>query len=268
MSEISMIDIGANLTHTSFEQDLDAVLERARMESVSWIVVTGSSLESSTAAIELSKAYPEHLRATVGVHPHEAESFGPKHVAMLEQLSVLPQVVALGEMGLDYNRNYSSKHSQLAAFEQQLEVAVQHSLPVFLHERDAAEDMIRLLSEYRSKLRAGVVHCFTGDKRTLDAYLEMDMHIGITGWICDERRGTHLRELVSSIPRNRLMLETDAPYLMPRDHPNKKQFQSGRRNEPCTLPHIANTVAECRGETIADLCNHTSATSRAFFSLS
>ncbi|MFK8021226.1 MAG: TatD family hydrolase [Pseudomonadales bacterium] len=261
-----LVDIGANLTHQSFEPDLDAVLDRAFGNGVEHIVVTGTCLESSRAAIDLASRFPSKLSATVGIHPHEAESFSEGDLRALAELSALTEVSALGEMGLDYNRNFASRTAQVRAFEGQLQLAADLQRPVFVHERDAAEDMLALLEKYRPMLTAAVVHCFTGEEATLKAYLDLDVHIGITGWICDERRGNHLRDLVGIVPRGRLMLETDSPYLMPRDYPAKKQLHSTRRNEPVTLMHIAETVSNCRGESLEELCEHTAATSRSFFS--
>jgi len=262
-----LVDIGANLTHQSFQKDLEEVLNRAFDNSVAHLMVTGTCLSSSQAACNLAQKYPSQLSATAGIHPHESESFTEADLIELAALSKQPYVRALGEMGLDYNRDFASRQAQMFAFEQQLQLAVELQLPVFVHERDAADDMLALLSTYRAKLVNVVVHCFTGAESTLKSYLDLDAHIGITGWICDERRGTHLRDLVRLVPRGRLMLETDSPYLMPRDYPAKKQLQSGRRNEPCTLKHIAHTVANCRDESLEELCEHTSLTSRSFFSL-
>ncbi len=264
----ALIDIGANLTHQSFSDDLDDVLERALQHGVGEILVTGTSVAASREALLLAEQYPGRLYSTAGVHPHEASEFSLADIDLLRQYAGHSACVALGEAGLDYHRNYSPRDAQLGAFEAQLELATELAMPVFIHERDAADDMLRLLTHFRPRLEHLVVHCFTGSERTLDAYLDLDLFIGITGWICDERRGTDLRTLVRKIPADRLMLETDAPYLMPRDYPLKSKMQSQRRNEPCTLAHIAKTVAHCRGESEDVLREQCRLNSLAFFGLS
>ena len=172
--------------------------------------------------------------------------------------------MALGEAGLDYFRDLSPRDAQKRAFVAQLELAEAHGLPVFLHQRDAHGDFLAILREHRPNLRACVVHCFTDTRAALADYLALDCHIGITGWICDERRGQHLVEAVVDIPADRLMLETDAPYLMPRTiRPRPKT----RRNEPANLPYVVQAVAAARDETVAQTAAHTTATARSFFEL-
>ncbi|MEP6897192.1 MAG: TatD family hydrolase, partial [Rhodanobacter sp.] len=175
-----------------------------------------------------------------------------------------PAVRAIGETGLDFNRNYSPREVQLGVFERQLQIAVDLQLPLFLHQRDAHEDFVALLRRYRDKVPGAVVHCFTDTGAALRDYLALDCHIGITGWICDERRGTHLRELVREIPSNRLMLETDAPYLLPR---TVRPPPAHRRNEPMYLRHICEEVARDRGETTEVTAANSTATAEAFFGL-
>ena len=261
---MDLIDIGANLTHDSFDADRAAVIERAREAGVSRMVVTGADVEHSRAAIDLAARWPGALSATAGVHPHHAGDFDAATEAELDHLLGQPGIVAAGECGLDYFRDFSPRDAQQRAFSVQIELGIRHGLPLFLHQRDAHEDLIAILDEFDGKLPATVVHCFTGGAEELDHYLERDFHIGITGWICDERRGRHLLDLVPRIPRGRLMLETDAPYLLPRDlqpRPNT------RRNEPMWLPHIAGVVARARGESLADLAEHTTEAARTFFAL-
>ncbi|HVX03685.1 MAG TPA: TatD family hydrolase [Rhodanobacteraceae bacterium] len=261
---MQLIDIGANLTHESFRRDLDAVLERAREAGVQRMIVTGASRAGSAHALELARARPGILHATAGVHPHHAGDYGSETDAFLRELAREPEVVAVGETGLDYFRDLSPRPAQRAAFEQQLAIAVDLHMPLFLHQRDAHDDFLALLKTARDRVPAVVVHCFTDDRRALFDYLDLDCHIGITGWICDERRGVHLRELVREIPPNRLMLETDAPYLLPRDI---RPQPSDRRNEPMYLAHICAAVARERGEEIDVTAAQATATSRAFFGL-
>lgn len=256
-----LYDIGANLTHNNFSDDLPEVLERAGANGIGWLAVTGSSLESSEQARQLAHRYP-NLIATAGVHPHHASEYNQAVETGIRALLEDAKVCAVGEMGLDFNRNYSTCEQQEHAFRAQLEVAADTNLPVFLHQRDAHQVFIDILREYRGRLTRGVVHCFTDGAKELQDYLDLDMHIGITGWICDERRGVHLRELVRSIPNHRLMLETDCPYLLPRD---LDPMPANRRNEPQWLKHIAEVVAECCAKSLETLAAETSATARAFF---
>jgi len=231
-----LTDIGANLTHPSFHDDLDAVLSRASSAGISTIVVTGTTVLESEMARDIAERCG--LFATAGVHPHHARDCGPATIGELRQIAKHPRVVAIGECGLDFNRNYSPHPSQEQWFVAQLELALELGMPLFLHSRDAHPRFAEILRHHRVK--DAVAHCFTGEKDELHAYLDLGLYIGITGWICDERRGTHLLELVRDIPADRLLLETDSPYLTPRDmRPQPKS----RRNEPAFLAHIARTVA-------------------------
>ena len=259
-----LIDIGINLTHDSFDADRAAVLARAAAAGVSQMVVTGASLKGNAKAIELAAASPDRLAATAGMHPHHATEFNDATLDLLRAQARTAQVAAVGECGLDYFRNYAPRAAQLAAFEAQLALAVELQKPVFLHQRDASADFLSLLRKWRPRLTGAVAHCFTDDARVARQCLDLDVHIGITGWICDERRGHHLRDVVRAIPAGRLMLETDGPYLLPRDLTPKPR---SRRNEPAYLPHIASAVAAARGESLQELAAHTTRTAREFFSL-
>jgi len=257
---VQLVDIGANLTHACFGADLDAVLERARRAGVGTIIVTGTSVEESRRAAELAAAHG--LYATAGVHPHHARECDAGTIPALREIAALPKVVALGECGLDYNRNYSPHPDQEKWFVAQLELAAQLGKPLFLHSRDAHPRFAEILRHHR--VGRAVAHCFTGEAAELRAYLELGLYVGITGWICDERRGRHLAELVKGIPQDRLLLETDAPYLTPRDlHPQPK----ARRNEPAFLPHIARAVARARGESAEALAEAAARNARALFGL-
>jgi TatD DNase family protein len=261
---VELIDIGANLTHESFRADFDAVLARARAHGVARIVVTGASAGGSRAALELARSHPGFLDATAGVHPHHAHEYDDATDALMRELAAAPEVRAIGETGLDYYRNYSPHAAQVAAFERQLAIAIDTGKPLFLHQRDAHADFVACLDNVQDRIAKAVVHCFTGERDELVAYLDRGFFIGITGWISDERRGMHLRELVRLIPADRLMIETDAPYLLPRDlHPKP----SHRRNEPMYLAHVCAAVAAARGESIEALAAATTATADAFFAL-
>src|SRR5882757_403869 len=260
----SLIDIGINLGHDSFNADRDAVIARAVAAGVVQMMVTGSSGSSTRQAIEMARTHPDRLFATAGVHPHYARELTDEVLADLGQLATLPQVVAVGECGLDYFRDLAPRAVQQKAFHRQLELAARVRKPVFLHQRDAHADFVAILREHRASLVGGVAHCFTGSREELQACLEMDLAIGITGWICDERRGAHLLPLMREIAAERLLLETDGPYLLPRDLPNKPPL---RRNEPAYLPHIAATVARARGESLEQLAASSTAAARMLFGL-
>ena len=247
-----LIDIGSNLTHSSFAADLEQVMGRAVAAGVTRQVVTGTDLASSRAAADLAARHERMLWSTAGVHPHHAATFEPALRADLEELLALPQVVAVGECGLDYFRDFAPRPKQRAAFIAQLEIAARAGSPVFLHQRDAHADFTAILTEHRTALKSGVAHCFTEGPEQLEAYLALDLSIGITGWVCDERRGGALRTAVPRIPRQKLLLETDAPYLLPRD---LTPAPKSRRNEPAYLPHIAATVAALRGEALASVAD-------------
>ncbi|MEO8673017.1 MAG: TatD family hydrolase [Tahibacter sp.] len=261
---MQLVDIGANLSHPSFQHDLPALLERAQAHGVRQMVVTGASAEGSREALKLAQAHPQLLYATAGVHPHHAAEYDADTDALLRELAAHPTVLAIGETGLDYHRDLSPRDAQRFAFDRQLAIAVECGKPLFLHQRDAHGDFIAQLKPLRTQLGAVVVHCFTGTREEMFDYLDLDCHIGITGWICDERRGQHLRELVREIPAGRLMIETDSPYLLPR---NLRPMPSHRRNEPMYLAHICAEVARDRGEEIEATASATTATARAFFGL-
>ena len=261
---MTLIDIGANLTHDSFEAGRNEVIHRAQEAGVVQFIVTGSDAEQSCKALELCRNWPSVLYCTAGTHPHQAKDFDDTAPETLRQLLAEPQVVAVGECGLDYFRNFSPHDAQTRVFETQLELAAQTGKPVFLHQRDAHSDFIGILRHWRPQLSSAVVHCFTDGELELRDYLELDCHIGITGWICDERRGTHLRELVKMIPDDRLMLETDAPYLLPRDINPKPHTH---RNEPMYLAHICKVTAACGGKSMEQLAAETTANARRFFKL-
>ena len=261
---MQLIDIGANLTHDSFDRDRDAVLQRAREAGVTRMIVTGASREHSPKALELARAHPGVLFATAGVHPHHASEYTAECDAEMRALHAHAEVVAVGECGLDYFRDFSPRPAQRKAFERQLQIAAENGKPLFLHQRDAHADFMAMMKAFEGRIGPAVVHCFTGTREELFDYLDRDWHIGITGWLCDERRGAHLRELVKSIPADRLMIETDAPYLLPR---TLKPSPRDRRNEPAFLPHIAAELARDRGESVDVVATTTAATTRDFFRL-
>jgi len=259
-----LVDIGCNLTHQSFADDREALLARAHQAGVSRLIVTGADLQSSRQASQMAAANPQRLSSTAGVHPHHAAGFSAESRDEFLMLLGRPEVVAVGECGLDYFRDLSPRLEQRAAFIAQLEIAVTVRKPVFLHQRDAHGDFVAILKDYRTKLSGAVAHCFTGGTRELDDYLALDLSIGVTGWICDDRRGESLRLAVPHIPATSLMIETDAPYLLPRD---LAPAPKSRRNEPCYLPHIARRLSELRGVVLAELASTTTRNAQRFFGL-
>jgi TatD DNase family protein len=263
-----MIDIGVNLSNSRFAKGIEETLDRARQAGVEKLILTGTSIEESRAVLALcqshSKTFPEMLYATAGIHPHDASTLDSESINILRELAAQPEVVAIGEMGLDFNRNFSTPAEQEKAFEAQLELAVELQLPVFLHERDAADRQLQILKNYRDHLADAVTHCFTGSKQALFGYLDLNMHIGITGWICDEKRGEALQQLVNNIPLERLMVETDAPYLLPK---NMLEPPKGKRNEPGFLPWVIEGIAKYREESYEQIANATTANASRFFRL-
>lgn len=259
---MELIDIGCNLTHDSFDSDRAQVLEHAQEAGVVQMIVTGASEEGSRKALDLAREHPGQLFATAGVHPHRASDFTDETETLLRELSTQPAVVAVGEAGLDYFRDFSPRDVQREVFRRQLKIGIDSGLPLFLHMRDAHADFFSILREVRADISDAVVHCFTGSREELHAYIELDCHIGITGWICDERRGTHMREFLKDIPADRLMIETDAPYLKPR---NLRPRVKSHRNEPRWLPWILGTLAAARDEHPVALAEQTTANARRFF---
>ena len=263
-----LTDIGVNLSSSRFAGDIEPVLVRAQESNVTKMILTGTSINETEVVIELCETYktqfPSMLYATAGIHPHEAKSFNTDAITALEDLAKHPSVVAIGETGLDFNRNLSPHKTQEKVFESQIELAITCTLPLFLHERDASKRQLEILRSYQNHLPKAVIHCFTGDKKTLFSYLDLDLYIGITGWICDERRGHDLQNIVKNIPLNRLMVETDAPYLLPRNMP---QMPKSRRNEPANLSYVIEGIAAHRSESATTIAENSSATAVAFFNL-
>ncbi len=260
----ALVDICFNFAHDSFRADEAEVLTRAVAAGVTRLLVTGSTVADSAASIALADRYPSHLWATVGIHPHHAADWNTPAAARLRALAQHPKVKAAGEMGLDFHRNYASTADQVKAFAGQLALAADLGLPVFLHEREARIQLLEILDDYLPQLPRAVVHCFTGAAADLDAYLARDLYIGITGWICDERRGLHLHDLIRRIPSDRLLIETDAPYLLPR---TLRPKPPSRRNEPAYLPEVLRTCAAALGQGEAAVAAATTANARRFYGL-
>jgi TatD DNase family protein len=259
---MNIVDIGANLSHESFSDDLDEVVTSAQAAGISHIIVTGTDQKSNEAALSLSQARPEIFSCTAGFHPHVAESFDENALLCVRAFASADKCVAIGETGLDFNRNLSDPQIQLEVFEEHLKLAAELGKPLFLHQRDAHPEFVALLRRYREQIVGGVVHCFTDNQQALEDYLGLDMYIGITGWVCDERRGTDLQSLVGLIPSDRLLIETDSPYLLPRTIRPKPKT---RRNEPKHLIEVLYTISRCCGRPAEQLALETSENSKRLF---
>jgi len=254
-------DIGVNLFSNQFDHDRTDVLNRAAQASVSQLVLIGSDVAESDKNAAFCRQNVGCF-STAGVHPHQAANVETGWLEQLQHLLEQPEVVAIGECGLDFNRDFSPRAIQQQVFAEQLQLAARSTKPVYLHQRDAFDTQLSMLKEHG--IAHGVTHCFTGDTVQLKAWLDLGLYIGITGWLCDERRGDALRQALHYIPLDRLLLETDAPYLLPRDLTPKP---ANRRNEPAFLPHLAKTVAQILALDMPALAKQTLANSRTLFQL-
>lgn len=261
-----MIDIGTNLLHSQFDGDREEVIERARENGVTHLILTATDLPSSEAAIKFCSDRND-IRCTAGVHPHDAKDVQVGWELILSNLVTSPLVKAVGEMGLDYNRNFSSPAQQLTIFHDQLDIAEEVAKPVFVHDREAASDVLCALTSHNGLVNV-VVHCFTGSEEELDNYLAAGFHIGITGWVCDRRRGQLLRDIVARVPLDKLMIETDAPYLLPHNTPAESLMtKNKRRNEPALLKYVVAQLAQSYGIDEAEIAQTTARNALAFFRL-
>ena len=261
-----LFDIAVNASNKQLASDFAGLLERSREAAVDKWLMVGCDVDESREVLAMAEAAPDGqgLYCTAGVHPHDAKSVSTDYIAQLRQLHTNPKVVAVGECGLDFNRDFSPRPQQEKVFVEQLELALELGKPVYMHERDAGERFVELFKPFANQLSRGVVHCFTGNRETLEQYLEMGLSIGVTGWVCDERRGEQLQSLVPHIPIDRLMIETDAPFLLPR---TIKPKPKSRRNEPAYLTYVAQTVAELRGLSFDELAQATYDNSCRFFNV-
>lgn len=252
---MELIDIGLNLMHKSYDKDRIDVINEAKKVNVTKVIITGSSIQSSIQATEYALKYP-NLYATCGVHPHDAKTCDENTIDTLHKLAKNDCVVAIGECGLDYNRNYSPQNIQRKWFEKQVELAEKLDMPLFLHDRESYDDFAKILRKHKKMAKQSVVHCFTGTKYEAEDYLDLSCYIGITGWICDERRNSDLLKAIKVIPPEKLMIETDGPFLLPRDFEKKPKKN---RNEPKYLPHILKRIAKemnIEPETLAKEVTH------------
>uniref|UniRef100_A0A914VDK5 Deoxyribonuclease TATDN1 n=1 Tax=Plectus sambesii TaxID=2011161 RepID=A0A914VDK5_9BILA len=281
-----LVDIGANLAHPNYHKDLDQVIERAKAAGVVKVMVTGTSMKSSKSALELAKKHSGFLYATAGVHPHDAKEFTETTVAELEQLAAAPECVAIGECGLDFNRNFSPQDQQRTAFEAQVELACKLGKPLFIHEREAHEDMVAILSRHKANLPPTVIHCFTGFSREAQKYIEMGLNIGLTGFLWKDRLEDGVQFALKNglIPLDRLVIETDAPYMYPKVNDKKvpkevkerisdhaKTFLkhcSFDRNEPCSLAATCEMIAAFMNVPAAEVALKTTENAMRIYGLS
>ncbi len=235
---MKLFDSHCHLDDKMFNKDIEDVIERARNAGVEAAMIVGINRKSSEKAVGLADSY-NGLYASVGIHPHDAKECSEDSLEFLKELSLHPKVRAWGETGLDFNRMFSPKEIQEKCFIRQLEIADEMGMPLIFHERDSNGRFLEILKSFSNKDRKGVVHCFSGNKKELDEYLELGFYIGITGILTIKGRGAELRQLVQHIPIERILIETDAPYLTPA--PEKNQT---RRNEPAFVRSTLLKLAE------------------------
>ncbi|MBC8299690.1 MAG: TatD family hydrolase [Pelagibacterales bacterium] len=263
MNNIGLIDIGANLTHPELYNQLDKIVENLKTADIKKVIITSSNLGDTKTALDIINLYPDLFYTTIGFHPHNAKDFSLEDIDKIHEYGKDKKIVAIGECGLDYYREYSTKEQQIYCFEEQLSIAESLKLPLFLHERHAHKDFTKILKSHINKIKNCVVHCFTGTENELKVYLDMGCYIGITGWISDTNRGKHLHDLLEYIPEDRLMIETDAPYLIPHNLP----FKHNGINEPSFLNFVAQTIAECLNKDINVIKEVTYNNTKKFFSI-
>ena len=239
---MNIFDSHCHLDDRSFAPDLEEVLHRAALAEVYRMLVVGINRHTSDRAVTLANRHPR-LYASVGIHPHDANACTQASLAHLTALASDPKVVAWGEIGLDFNRMYSPRKDQERWLIRQLETAETLDLPLIFHERDSQGRLLEILEATASNRRPAVIHCFSGTESELDRYLQMGFYIGITGIVTVSKRGKALRQMIPSIPANRLLIETDAPYLTPT--PQRNTF---RRNEPAFVREVLLKVADVRKE--------------------
>ncbi len=259
-----LVDIGTNLSNRQFDPDRPEVIARAQQAGVRAIVATGTDLRATRAGLELAARYPGVVYTTCGVHPHNATTY-ERDSPHLTTLARDPAVVAIGECGLDFNRDFSPRPVQERAFASQVETAIETRKPLFLHERDAHVRFLSILDDYRDHGTLpvpAVVHCFTGTDKEVRAYLDRGFMIGVTGWVCDDRRNGALLRALALLPMDRLLLETDAPFLRP-----PGLLGQTRRNEPCNLVHVCRRVAAVLRKTPEEVARTTTDNARRFFRL-
>ena len=241
-----------------YRQDLEDVLRRAVEVGVRQVVTVGTDLASSRKALELAERY-ENIFATVGIHPHDVSAISETSYEELRRMACNPKVVAYGEIGLDFFKNYAPADQQMRHFSRQLQLAKELELPVIIHDRDAHQQVMDMLHQAEPFPAGGVMHCFSGDMQLAKQTLELGFFISVPG-IVTYAKAEELQDVAARVPLTSLLLETDGPYLTP----NPKR---GKRNEPAYLVYTARKVAELRGISFAELASATSKNARTLFKL-
>lgn len=257
------IDIGINLTNKQFYNEHEEIINRALDQGVEHMILTGTSVRGSKESAEIAEEYPEILFSTAGIHPHDAKSFNGESISELRKLLKQDHVISVGECGLDFDRDFSPRPIQERGYKAQLELAIEVDKPLFLHERSAFKRFNEITDEYLSQLPAAVVHCFTGTLNEAKTYLDKGFYLGFTGAISDKKRFKHLEDVIKYVPLDRMMIETDAPFMLPKNMPRMQN----RRNEPSFLPYVAQTVAHLKRISISEVADETTETARNFFKL-
>jgi len=253
-----LIDSHAHIQGKEYANEVDAIIGRAREAGVEKIIAVGGAgdMSSNTEAIALAASYP-NVYATVGMHPHDAKDVGDEEFRKLKELTVQSKVIAVGETGLDYYYNHSPHDVQRRVFIQFIHMARETGLPIVVHERDAAKDAAELLrSEGAAELR-GVIHCFTGNYEAARAYLDLGFYLSFTG-IITFKNAEPLRDVVRNVPLDRMLVETDSPYLTPVPH-------RGKRNEPAFVRFVAETVAKVKTVSLEDVARATTSNVHELF---
>ncbi|MGN7866693.1 TatD family hydrolase [Chryseobacterium sp. 22458] len=257
------IDIGINLTNKQFYNEHEEIINRAVDNGVDHMILTGTSVRGSKESAEIAGEYPDILFSTAGIHPHDAKSFTRESISELRKLLKQDQVISVGECGLDFDRDFSPRPVQEKCYKAQLELAIEVDKPLFLHERSAFRKFNDITDEYLSKLPEAVVHCFTGTLEEAKIYLDKGFYLGFTGAISDEKRFKHLEDVIKYVPLDRMMIETDAPFMLPKNMPRMQN----RRNEPSFLLYVAQTIAHLKKISISEVADETTETARKFFRL-
>ncbi|MFP3593150.1 TatD family hydrolase [Chryseobacterium sp. SIMBA_038] len=257
----TFIDIGINLTNKQFHNEHEEIINRALDNGVEQMILTGTSVRGSQESAEIAEDYPEILFSTAGIHPHDAKSFNNESINELRKLLRQDHVISVGECGLDFDRDFSPRPIQEKCYRVQLELAIEVDKPLFLHERSAFKRFNEITDEYLSKLPEAVVHCFTGTLNEAKIYLNKGFYLGFTGAISDDKRFKHLEDVIKYVPLDRMMIETDAPFMLPKNMPRTQN----RRNEPSYLPYVAQTIAKLKKVSISEVADETTEVARKFF---
>jgi len=255
------IDIGINLTNKQFNNEHEEIINRALDHGVEQMILTGTSVRGSKESAEIAEDYPDILFSTAGIHPHDAKSFNSESISELRNLLKHDHVVSVGECGLDFDRDFSPRAIQEKCYRAQLELSVEVNKPLFLHERAAFKRFNEITDEYLSRLPEAVVHCFTGTLQEAKIYLDKGFYLGFTGAVSDQNRFKHLEEVIRYVPLDRMMVETDAPFMLPKNMPRMQN----RRNEPAFLPYVAQTIAHLKKISLSEVAGATTEVARNFF---